>query len=116
MDAEVESQSSELCGLGEEGAFSVLLACLHEHILISFGSVCCDLRLLHCVCPVGSHQSLRPILIGVQVTENAGLRTVVSKAQIIDELENTLPGWLKSRGGNRWYPPYIHILKVGFCH
>ncbi len=47
-----------------------------------------------------------------QMTENAGLRAVVSKAQIIDELENTLPGWLKRQGGNRWYPYYVHILKV----
>lgn len=48
------------------------------------------------------------------MTENAGLRAVVSKAEIIDELENTLPGWLKRQGGNRWYPYYIHMLKVIF--
>ncbi|CAL8463282.1 g2816 [Coccomyxa elongata] len=47
-----------------------------------------------------------------KMTENAGLRAVVSKAQIIDELENTLPGWLKRQGGNRWYPYYIHMLKL----
>jgi hypothetical protein len=46
------------------------------------------------------------------MTENAGLRAILSKAQITDELENTLPGWLKRQGGNRWYPAYIHILKV----
>ncbi len=46
------------------------------------------------------------------MTENAGLRAILSKAQIIDELENTLPSWLKRQGGNRWYPNYIHILKV----
>jgi hypothetical protein len=46
------------------------------------------------------------------MTENAGLRAVVSKAQIIDELENTLPTWLMRKGGNRWFPAYIHVLKV----
>lgn len=49
------------------------------------------------------------------MTENAGLRAIVSKAQIIDELENTIPGWLKRQGGNRWYPLYIHVLKVSSC-
>ncbi|KAK9917231.1 hypothetical protein WJX75_002125 [Coccomyxa subellipsoidea] len=47
-----------------------------------------------------------------KMTENAGLRAILSKAQITDELENTLPGWLKRQGGNRWYPAYIHILKL----
>ena len=46
------------------------------------------------------------------MTEHAGLRAVISKAQIIDELEDGLPSWAKRLGGDDWYPPYIHVLKV----
>jgi len=40
--------------------------------------------------------------------KDEGLRFLTSKAEIIDELEATLPGWLKARA---WFPPFIHILK-----
>lgn len=43
-----------------------------------------------------------------KVTQDEGLRFLHSKAEIIDELEATLPGWLKARA---WFPPFIHILK-----
>jgi hypothetical protein len=46
------------------------------------------------------------------MTENAGLRAVVSKAQIIDELEDSLPGWVKRSGAPKWYPPFVHVLKA----
>ncbi len=36
-------------------------------------------------------------------------RQLFSKAQIIDELETTLPAWLRP---NEWYPPFIHVLKA----
>ena len=46
------------------------------------------------------------------MTDNAGLRGVISKAQVIDELENTLPGWVKRNP--IMFPAYIHVLKVRF--
>ena len=49
---------------------------------------------------------------GAQMTEHAGLRAVISKAQIIDELEDGLPSWAKRLGGTAWYPSYVHVLKV----
>jgi hypothetical protein len=36
------------------------------------------------------------------------LRFLLSKAVIIDELETTLPRWIKSK---KWHPPFVHILK-----
>ena len=45
-----------------------------------------------------------------QMTDNAGLRAVISKAQVIDELENTLPGWVKRQ--HCMFPNYIHVLKA----
>ena len=45
------------------------------------------------------------------MTDNAGLRAVISKALVIDELENTLPGWVKRK--HYMFPNYIHVLKVG---
>eukprot|EP00775_Hariotina_reticulata_P003763 gene3763-4022_t len=43
-----------------------------------------------------------------KITQDEGLRFLCSKAEIIDELESTLPAWIKSP---RWYPKFIHILK-----
>lgn len=42
-------------------------------------------------------------------TQDEGLRFLFSKAQIIDELEATLPRWLQR---SSWFPPFVHILKV----
>lgn len=47
-----------------------------------------------------------------QMTDNSGLRAMISKAQVIDELENTLPSWVKRQ--KSLYPNYIHVLKVGY--
>ncbi|KAK9839401.1 hypothetical protein WJX81_000001 [Elliptochloris bilobata] len=44
-----------------------------------------------------------------KMTDNAGLRAVISKAQVIDELENTLPGWVKRQ--HCMFPAFIHVLK-----
>lgn len=44
------------------------------------------------------------------MTDNAGLRAVISKAQVIDELESTLPGWVKRH--HVMYPAYVHVLKA----
>jgi hypothetical protein len=44
-----------------------------------------------------------------KVTADEGLRFLASKAEIIDELEATLPAWLRPRS---WYPRFIHVLKV----
>jgi hypothetical protein len=40
--------------------------------------------------------------------QDEGLRFLSSKAEIIDELEATLPSWIKPRA---WFPPFVHILK-----
>jgi hypothetical protein len=45
-------------------------------------------------------------LLGLQ---DEGLRLLHSKAEIIDELEATLPQWVRSR---TWYPAFVHILKI----
>lgn len=44
-----------------------------------------------------------------KVNNDQGLRFLSSRAQIIDELESTLPRWLIPKGA---YPPFVHILKV----
>lgn len=41
--------------------------------------------------------------------QDEGLRLLHSKAEIIDELEATLPQWVRSR---TWYPAFVHILKI----
>ena len=46
-----------------------------------------------------------------QVSENADLTFTCSRAQIIDELETTLPHWLRKRNP-QWYPKFVHILTV----
>jgi hypothetical protein len=40
--------------------------------------------------------------------QDEGLRFLCSKAEIIDELETTLPDWVRSPS---WHPPFVHILK-----
>ncbi|KAL4440082.1 hypothetical protein ABPG75_003083 [Micractinium tetrahymenae] len=46
-----------------------------------------------------------------KVTENEGLRMLLSKAQAIDELESTIPGWIE-RLFPGLYPHYLHVLRV----
>jgi hypothetical protein len=40
--------------------------------------------------------------------QDEGLRFLCSKAEIIDELETTLPDWVRSP---TWHPHFVHILK-----
>lgn len=44
-----------------------------------------------------------------KVTENEGLRFLINKADLIDELELSLPMWLTQAD---WFPEYLHVLKV----
>ncbi|KAL4438682.1 hypothetical protein ABPG77_006286 [Micractinium sp. CCAP 211/92] len=46
-----------------------------------------------------------------KVTENEGLRMLLSKAQAIDELESSIPGWIE-RLFPGLYPRYLHVLRV----
>jgi len=48
----------------------------------------------------------------VQVSENQAARFMAGRAEIIDELEGSLPGWLRKRTMGACYPKYIHFLKV----
>ena len=48
----------------------------------------------------------------MQVKENEGLRFLCSKAEVIDEIETTVPQWVKDRNPG-WYPAFVHVLKVG---
>lgn len=80
------------------------------------GQLClwtCHADMMHCwgECSVLSDACT----FGLQMTENAGLRAVVSKAQIIDELEDSLPSWVKRSAAARWYPPFVHVLKASGC-
>ena len=43
--------------------------------------------------------------------ENEGLRFLCSKAEVIDEIESTVPEWVKKRNPG-WYPAFVHVLKV----
>eukprot|EP00198_Chlamydomonas_reinhardtii_P003193 XP_001692529.1 predicted protein [Chlamydomonas reinhardtii] len=45
-----------------------------------------------------------------RVTADEGLRYLIYKAEVIDELESTLPKWLMMRPA--WYPHFVHVLKV----
>lgn len=47
----------------------------------------------------------------VQVAENGDLRFMSGRAQVIDELETTIPVWLRQRNP-QWYPKFVHILTV----
>ncbi|KAL3131635.1 hypothetical protein ABBQ38_007932 [Trebouxia sp. C0009 RCD-2024] len=57
------------------------------------------------------------LLVGImtdswsKVKENEGLRFLCSKAEVIDEIESTVPQWVKDRNPS-WYPAYVHVLKV----
>jgi cell division protein FtsI/penicillin-binding protein 2 len=47
-----------------------------------------------------------------KVNENEKSQFQLSRAAIIDELETTLPQFLKKRSAKLWYPRYIHFIKV----
>jgi Ion transport protein len=58
------------------------------------------------------------LLIGImsnalnKVTEHEALKLLLHKAQIIDELEATLPRWLEDKYEAEWYPRHIHVLRI----
>jgi len=58
------------------------------------------------------------LLIGImsnalnRVTEHEALKLLLHKAQVIDELEATLPRWLENRYEAEWYPRHIHVLRI----
>jgi hypothetical protein len=45
-----------------------------------------------------------------QATDEDGTKYLKGKAQLIEELESTLPDWVRRP---HWYPPFVHMLKVG---
>lgn len=63
------------------------------------------------------HESSHPIFHAMpdQVSENQAARFIAGRAEIIDELEGSLPGWFRRRTMGGCYPRYIHFLKVGRC-
>lgn len=44
-----------------------------------------------------------------RASDDDGTKYLCSKAELIDELESSLPAWLKQ---DSWYPSYIHFLKA----
>ncbi|GFR50461.1 hypothetical protein Agub_g12683, partial [Astrephomene gubernaculifera] len=44
-----------------------------------------------------------------RVSADEGLRYLIYKAEVIDELESTLPRWLLRPA---WYPHFVHVLKI----
>ncbi|GIL53385.1 hypothetical protein Vafri_9025 [Volvox africanus] len=44
-----------------------------------------------------------------RVSADEGLRYLIYKAEVIDELESTLPPWLMR---SAWFPHFVHVLKV----
>ncbi len=58
------------------------------------------------------------LLVGImsnalnRVTEHEALKLLLHKAQVIDELESTLPRWLEDRFEAEWYPKHIHVLRI----
>ena len=94
---------------------SVRTSRIHHTVTSSKVDLCLLLNVLrlagwlqHC------HLSLSvSVANALQAKENEGLRFLTSKAGVIDELEYTMPRWLKRRNPG-WYPPYVHILRVSF--
>ncbi|KAL6778251.1 TRP11A [Auxenochlorella protothecoides x Auxenochlorella symbiontica] len=60
---------------------------------------------------------LMNLLIGIltasleRVTDNEGLRMLLSKAQVIDEIDSTLPRFVENKYPHL-YPKYLHVLRV----
>jgi hypothetical protein len=36
----------------------------------------------------------------------------MNRAHIVDELETTLPNWIKRASHATWFPAFVHVLKV----
>lgn len=52
----------------------------------------------------------------LQVSENQAARFLAGRAEIIDELEGSLPAWFRRRALCKSYPKYIHFMKVRTPH
>ncbi|GBF90826.1 transient receptor potential channel protein [Raphidocelis subcapitata] len=48
------------------------------------------------------------MMLNIMIASMTNSLSKVTQAEIIDELETTLPAWIKGRA---WFPPFIHILK-----
>lgn len=46
-----------------------------------------------------------------QATEHEDMKQLLSKAELIDEIESTLPKWIEAMMPH-CYPPYVHVLRV----
>ena len=44
------------------------------------------------------------------MTEDEGLKQLLSKASLVDETDSMLPAWAENA-----FPRYIHVLKVSEC-
>ena len=62
-----------------------------------------------CSLPLIPFHSYRLHLIPFQANDDDGTKYLCSKAQLIDELEASLPGWVRRPA---WYPQFVHLLKV----
>ena len=47
-----------------------------------------------------------------KATEDKGLRALMTKAALVDEIDSLLPVWLIQRVASSWFPPYIHVLRA----
>jgi hypothetical protein len=47
-----------------------------------------------------------------KVNDEEGWQFYFCRAQIIDELETTVPEWIKQRNAATWYPKYVHYLQI----
>lgn len=50
------------------------------------------------------------------MNENQDARFLSGRAEIIDELESSIPRWLCDRTAAMWYPRYVHFLRVNHRH
>jgi hypothetical protein len=85
--------------------------CLSECLYAWTAEQCISLDSLHCACEAdGSAHTLPSAASDIHSDiQDEGLRLLHSKAEIIDELEATLPKWVRAA---TWYPAFVHILKI----
>ena len=46
------------------------------------------------------------------MNQNQDARFLAGRAAIIDELEESIPGWVAARYQEQWHPRYVHFLTV----
>ena len=49
----------------------------------------------------------------MQATENSGLKALLNKAVLVDEIDSLLPDWFIKWVSPSWFPPYIQVLRAG---